>query len=261
MIKTRIFIQIFPLIQLALIVAGWYMISISIMYSLIIFLFASLFLNFSLHITVHHFIHFGFRNEFSKMLLELFYSLLLGFPANLYRIQHLNHHRYNNKIGDVTSTWKKSGNKIVAKNRFLYSFFWFIQKPNPDFISEAKASGDLKKTHQVKLLIEILSIFIMYLFLFLYNELFALFFLLHIYTGWCFIAMTNFGQHLPISYETPIAYSYKPNWYNRLFFNNGLHFEHHSEPAKNYSELKLKNEHLIRQPHLFAGLMTNKNEK
>lgn len=261
MTRTRLLIQIFPIIQLALIVTGWYMISVSILLSLIVFLIAALFLNFSLHITVHHFIHFGYRNEFLKMLVELLYTILLGFPTNLYRLQHYNHHRHNNKIGDVTSTWKKSGQQIVAKNRFLYSFFWFVQKPNPYFISEAKEKGDLSKIHQIKILVEILSILGVYLFFFLYSPLFALHYLGHVYLGWCFIALTNYGQHLPITYDTPIAYTYKSKWYNRLFFNNGLHFEHHFEPSKNYAALELKNENLIHQPHLFAGLSTNKIKK
>jgi fatty acid desaturase len=254
----RIALHIFPVIQLSLFVVGVFFFWEKPIISVICLLGSALFLNFSLHITIHHFVHFKFKNKIVNTILELCYSLTLALPFNFYRVQHFNHHRYNNLIGDSTSTWKQENDKVYPKNFFAYSFLWMFKPPNSKIFKEAMQKGDMNMTHMLKMRIELLIIIFAYAFLLWLNPIAALAYLLVFYLGWSFIAITNYGQHLPIEYGDTLAYSYDKRIYNRLFFNNGLHFEHHENPSLNYPKLKNHAKVKLRLPHLLIHLLSRK---
>ena len=256
----RIALHIFPLIQVSLFVAAILFFFENPVISIICLTGSALFLNFSLHITIHHFVHFKLKYEIMNTILGFIYSLTLGIPFNLYRIQHYNHHRYNNLIGDFTSTWKKKNDVIKAKNFFSYSFLWMLNPPNSRMFKEASEKGDLTKKQLLKMRIELLLIILTYIFLIWLNPIAAAAYLVVFYLGWTFISITNYGQHLPLKYNDTIAYSYDKPFYNNLFFNNGLHFEHHENPSLNYSSLKSHSKFKIRLPHLLIHLLSRKTQ-
>jgi fatty acid desaturase len=255
----RIALHIFPLIEVILIALAGYFMTSHLILSIALLFCAALFLNFSLHITIHHFVHFKSKFEWVNWLLSFVYSILLALPFDFYRIQHFNHHRYNNLKGDVTSTWTEKKGKNVPKNFFKYAFFWFLTKPTSSFMKEAVEKGDLNKYGKLKIRIQLLIILATYITLFLINPLFTLYYGALFYLGWSFIAITNYGQHLPINYGETVGYTYHPKAYNFLFFNNGLHYEHHHDPGLNYDELTFQKKATIRFPHLLAGLFTKTN--
>jgi fatty acid desaturase len=256
----RIALHIFPLIQLILFVVAVIFFFVNPFLSMICLIGSALFLNFSLHITIHHFVHFKLKNEMINSILGFIYSLMLGLPFNFYRIQHFNHHRYNNLIGDSTSTWKKKNDQIYPKNFFIYSFLWMFTPPNSRMFAEATEKGDLTKKQFLKMRLELLIIILTYGFLIWIIPIAAAAYLVVFYLGWSFIAITNYGQHLPLKYNETIAYSYDKPFYNNLFFNNGLHFEHHENPSLNYSSLKSHSKFRIRLPHLLIHILSRKTQ-
>ena len=257
----RIKLHIFPLILFASFVAAIVLLNINWIGSIAFLLIAALFMNFSLHITVHHFVHFKFQEKWINVFFELFYTIILGLPFSFYKMQHFNHHRYNNLIGDFTSTWKRKDKEIVPRKFFGYCFFWFLNSRAKDAIHQAKEEGDLTQKGLSKIRLESILLLLVYAVLILLNPWYAIAYVTLIYVGWCLIAMTNYGQHLPMVYDSTIAYSYHKKTYNWLLFNNGLHFEHHYNPRIDYPDLKAGEKSGISWPHLLISFLHDKNDE
>ncbi len=255
MLKFKI--HIFLLIEIFFFILSLYLFRINLWGSFALLILSALFLNFSLHITIHHFVHFNLKSKALNFVLSLLYTICLVFPYNIYKLQHINHHRYNNNINDITSTWKLKNNQLVPKNWFRYCFLWLFITPTKSFWKEAKEK-DFAPNEMTLIKVELLILFSIYLLLFLINPFFVIWYALLFYFGWTFISITNYGQHLPIIKHTPTAFTFNNKIYNLLFFNNGLHLEHHNNAHLDYNELtpKMKNEILI--PHLIAGLINLK---
>ena len=256
MYKTRL--HIFPLLQAACFISALILLDSNLLLSLL-FLFASaLFLNFSLHITIHHFVHFRLKAKTINTILEFVYTILLALPYSFYRMQHYNHHRYDNRIGDMTSTWEKKNDEITPKSFFNYSFFWFLNGSLKTALAIASRDGDINNKEKRKIRHQIFAILSVYGLLMWLNLWYGLAYLSLFYVGWSFISITNYGQHLPIKYDSTDAYSYPNKLYNGVFFNNGLHLEHHLEPHLDYPELKSKNDSKITWPHLLIAFFRKK---
>lgn len=251
-------LHIYLLIEVLAFIAAIMLFPDHFVWSIILLLLSALFLNFSLHITVHHFLHFTPKNRIAKTTLELLYSVILVLPYNFYRLQHFNHHRHNNLIGDFTSTWKKKGDTIVSKSFFSYSFLWLFTIPTGQLSVKGLQHGDIEKSHLLKMKRELALIVIVFTMLLWLSPIACLAYTILFYLGWSFVAMTNYGQHLPISYNDTLAYTYPKKWYNTLFFNNGLHYEHHENPGLDYPKLELKFKSLIRLPHLIIPILQRK---
>ena len=82
---------------------------------------------------------------------------------------------------------------------------------------------------------------------------FAVLYAVMVYVGWALVSVHNYGQHPP---HTPAAIpSFSSRWYNRLFFNNGLHYEHHAEQSRPWHELEADSRApQIHQSHLLSPL-------
>jgi len=254
----KVVLHIFPLLQATCFVSALILLDSNIILALILLFFSALFLNFSLHITIHHFVHFRSKTKIINVILEFTYSILLALPYSFYRMQHHNHHRYDNLIGDMTSTWEKKNDMISAKSFFKYSFFWFLNGSLKTAMDRATDDGDLSNTGKIKMRIQFFTILVIYGVLIWLNPWFGLAYLSMFYVGWSLIVITNYGQHLPIKYGSTEAYSYSNPLYNGMFFNNGLHLEHHLEPHLNYPELKSKNQSKKKWPHLLIAFFRKK---
>lgn len=261
MLKVKL--HIFPLLELGLLVGAFVLWDKSYLLSAVCVLGAALFLNFTLHITVHHFVHFKTKIKWLNELLPFIYSVLLALPYDFYRLQHYNHHRYNNLKGDVTSTWEEKNGTLTPKPFFRYAFLWFLVKPSPHFMTEAAQYGDLEKNGKLKMRLQFGAILGIYAALLYFNPFFALYYAALFYFGWTFIAITNYGQHLPVNYGQEVGHTFKEKRYNKIFFNNGLHYEHHTNPGLDYPELEFGQKATIRLPHILAGffIKINRSEK
>jgi fatty acid desaturase len=82
----------------------------------------------------------------------------------------------------------------------------------------------------------------------------AIAYMTHIYFGWVLISSHNYSQHPPVSGHVSLSTSFKSRAFNQLFFNNGLHFEHHSAPGIPHNQLcALKEAPTVRLPHFAAA--------
>lgn len=180
---------------------------------------------------------------------------LLGVAFHGYRISHWNHHRYNNGLEDFTSTWKEENGDPTPKNLFVYCVSWpegFIYAPS--LFEKSFSDGDASQRDLWWGRAETLFLFAWLAFLYWLSPMALILYVALIYVGWVLISLHNFGQHLPTNYEAPLrTTSYNAIWYNRLFFNNGLHYEHHRRPGVPIAALLPEdNGESVSAPHLLA---------
>lgn len=200
---------------------------------------AAIMLSFSLHITYHYHVHHKPENKALDRFIDYMITGLLGISFQNYQIQHFMHHKYDNKKGDITSTFVFEGETKKPIPLYSYTFFWFLglRKYRP-FLKKAKIDGFLNPRVANKMNYEHVLNFLVIVILFVIDWKYGVLFGIMIYVGWFFIALHNYGQHLPEDKEIAKGYSYYGKWYNLLFMNNGLHYEHHDKPMIHYWDLK-----------------------
>lgn len=206
---------------------------------------AALAMNFSLHISYHYKVHHPSKKFLTEVILGLFISLLLGMPYRYYQFTHWNHHKHNNSIDDFSSTWNLNHGEYLKRNFWIYSIFWWYS-PKYSLIKQIEiGTQDGYFTPQSKKLfvLEVMvNSFVLGLLVFYHWQLLIVYYSI-IYLGWVFIAAHNYGQHLPDVYLKRKGFDFLNSLYNKIFLNNGLHEEHHEEPAKEYWDLKPTDAH------------------
>jgi fatty acid desaturase len=189
----------------------------------------------------HNFIHHPF---FTSQILNSFFSILntliLGIPQSLYRIHHLNHHRFNNHPEkDESSTYRygKDGNE---ENIFAYSFLGIFRT---DLVALYKVASKYSSLVHIELL-SLLSFITLLVF---NNWMLALGYVFVIYLlGQVFALWENYCEHHLANYNDRKRDSvscYNP-LYNILWFNNGYHQEHHFSPQVHWTEISTITEKL-----------------
>lgn len=230
----------YPCIQILLFFVGSYFVLIGnfMMAGLSIGL-ASLFLSFSLHITYHYHVHHKPKSKTLDTLINHVISLLLGLPFQFYQIQHFVHHKYDNSLEDFTTTYKLENGRRIGKSVWKYSLLWFLQiQGRSSFVKQTTKLGFMNPKVRMKMRLEGLLTLLILIVTAWYEIKLVIGYVLMIYLGWTFIALHNYGQHLPEDRADKIGYSYYGRIYNKLFLNNGLHFEHHEKPGIKYWDLQ-----------------------
>lgn len=256
MIRSIIFMALFPLLEMSLFIKGYFVIDESPVLALVFVFLAGVAMCFSLHITYHAHVHFKTKSKFINRIIDFLYSILTGLPFHFYYLLHTNHHVYDNEVEDYTTTIKRENGKIVAKNILLYTIFWFKGSRRPmQMMKLGINEGYFTEEQRKKTRIEFLVIVLFEVLLgFFHWQLLVLYFAL-IYFGWLFISLHNYGQHLPNKKGIDIGNSYYNRLYNFIFVNNGLHYEHHKYPVKVYWELEQEKDKNLNNklPHLLDG--------
>ncbi len=238
--KTKYYLNllVYPALQILFLALAMYFVKTNWMLALIMVVLSAIFMSFSLHITYHHHVHFKPKSARLQRLLDFVITAILGLPFHFYQFQHLNHHTYNNEVEDVTSTYQRIGESTRPRGFFAYNFLWFLNLGNlKNHISKAIQDGYFSESDSRKMRQESWVNLIVIVGLLLIGWQYALLFGIVFYLGWSMIALQNYGQHLPTS-KHQIAFSYYGDFYNSIFMNNGLHYEHHLFPGQNYWELK-----------------------
>jgi fatty acid desaturase len=176
-------------------------------------------------------------------------SIFYGYPTFAWVPTHnLNHHKFVNKAGDATITWRHTNkhNALVAATYFFVSS-WYQSEPIKDYIQKAKEKNpDLYRTIMgqyfffVGTHLALLSLaialhgwrvgFLVWGMMFLIPALFAL---------WT-IMFFNYVQHVhtdPWS-DHDHSRSFVSPLLNFLLFNNGLHSAHHEMAGAHWSTLR-----------------------
>jgi fatty acid desaturase len=260
--SPRYTLLLYPFSEVVFLGLGIYWIEKNLVLALVCLVLAALALNFSLHISIHYFVHFKTKVPGLDWFLELLSSLLIGLSFQYYQMSHWNHHRYDNTLGDFTSTWKEGAQGPEPRNIGLYALLWPLNSLRlPQQKAQAMREGYFNRDKNRRMRLEMLVLLAFIGGLFWLNPLWGLGYCLMVYLGWVFISWQNYGQHVPKQYGQPTAYSYYHRLYNKLFLNNGWHLEHHMQPQRRYWDLKpLKTEAAITQPHLVEGFYTAKEK-
>ena len=263
----KIQLGIFPFMEILCSILGLIYLKYSIFFSVITIVLAAFCLNFSLHITYHYQVHFKLKIGIFDHAIEIFYSLLMGIPFQYYQMSHWNHHKYNNNLEDFTTTWKLRDKQLRPINILHYSLFWPLG--SLQFLKQLKQSKKekiIRNKGVVRMMIEELFILLFSLVLFKINVAYLLMYVFMIYLGWVFIALHNYGQHVPMHYGKQKGYSYYNKIYNSLFVLNGFHMEHHNNPNIRYWLLEKDDKsEVVTHAHLIAGFFfehkANENEQ
>ena len=245
-------LAIFPVLEAVFFIASALALQHSIWLALFFLLLASLNLSFAIHIFFHECVHA--KSDYSN-LFKWPASILLGLPFDGYRVHHYNHHSFENSEHDFSTTWIWENGAARPRSAWSYTFGWPRQlvrsvKCLTPFGGTPDAANRIKQRipsqKKALLLNFIILLLIGWEYLLLYIAL--------IYFGWAFTSLHNYGQHPPI--EKIDVSTYASAWYNQLFFNNGLHWEHHHFPTLSWQEIRLHPDSpRIMQPHIIHPLM------
>jgi fatty acid desaturase len=253
---TQVRLLLFPALQLTLFILSIQLLQERPVLAALALLASSFAMSLTLHITIHEQVH---QTLFFKQLNPLIHgvaSVFIGAPFAGYKWHHWNHHRHNNGPCDYSSTWTESPDGLTPKGRISYSLGWPMtlaraQKSMGKEIALGEVPDEiLKEISWQKILT---PAFILALWLFGAPVL-AIAYMTHIYFGWVLISSHNYSQHPPVSGHVSLSTSFKSRAFNQLFFNNGLHFEHHSAPGIPHNQLcALKEAPTVRLPHFAAA--------
>lgn len=244
-------LAVFPLLEVSFFIAS--LLVGNIFLSIALVLVAGVFLSFSIHVFFHECVHA--KPAYSTPV-NIINSLILGLPFDGYRVHHFNHHCYENSLKDFSTTWFLNNGIKTGFSYLRYSLGWVrqlqtaINEPEPF----DEKFGSVKEIKQ-RIPIQKMAILFLLIALAFIGWKYVVLYLLLIYSGWAFSALHNYGQHPPIESE-PIC-TYPNNTYNLLFYNNGLHSEHHKKPWLAWDSLELDNNSIkINKPHLINPFFT-----
>jgi len=229
-------LAIFPMIECLLFVCACFFIDTKPLVSIILVFLAAFVLSFSVHIFFHECIHYS-TDKPLNIFFQWMASLLIGLPFDGYRVHHYNHHQYDNHEGDFSSTFQFIQNEQKPYRLWSYILGWprqlvrcgiylrNIQDDKCEWLQSIKARMPAQRSF----------ILIGVTFLALLSWKYAIMYISLVYIGWAFISLQNYGQHHPsLNGE---ASTLSSTIYNKLFFNNGLHWEHHAQPNLPWNEL------------------------
>jgi fatty acid desaturase len=192
----------------------------------------------------HNFIHNPFfRSRRLNGAFSLFNSLLLGGPQTMYRLHHLNHHKYNNDAPDprtgttrdISSTWRFSRRPGFEESFLSYSLLGYFRMDFGLLLEEAR-----KKHLTRKVYVELAAVLALVMILGWLNPLGLLCFYLPVwYLGTAAAQAENYLEHhgaQPGDRRTDSVSCYG-TLYNLLRFNHGYHQEHHYRPQMHWTRV------------------------
>jgi fatty acid desaturase len=184
----------------------------------------------------HNFIYLPFfKSQKLNQMFSVLNSIGIGLPQSMYRVHHLNHHRYtNHPTKDESSTWRY-GKNGKEENFITYSLFGMFRT---GMTSLAKTS--LKQSNLFYFELAALALFMTVL-LVINWKLFLLVILPSYLGGQVFALLENYCEHYrsnPHDTKRDSVSCYNPV-YNFIWFNNGYHQEHHFRPNVHWREIPL----------------------
>lgn len=182
----------------------------------------------------HNFIHLPFfKNQVLNTCFSVLNSLALGVPQSVYRLHHLNHHRYNNDPElDQSSTWRygKGG-----KEEWIISYA-LLGLVRTDLVGLYRQAAERSRLVHA----EVLALLLFVGLLAFIQPWAAVLTLLPTYAlGQVFALWENYCEHhraIPSDRWRDSVSCYNPV-YNFCFFNNGYHQEHHLRPQVHWTQI------------------------
>ena len=192
----------------------------------------------------------SFLNHFTDNWITLFY----GFPAFAWTPTHnKNHHKFNNREGDFTITYRFSeANNIFTLLSYPSISSYFQQSP---VMNHLKGLYRTKRDKWWLAIIQYLALGLFIVIALLIDWRKALLFIVVPQQVALFVIMIfNYVQHVHADEESHYNHSRNfTSWFtNFMMFNNGYHTAHHNKASVHWSQLPAahaKIAHLI-EPHL-----------
>jgi fatty acid desaturase len=194
------------------------------------------------NVVMHNFIHTPF---FKSARLNRAYELLCGIPVlatfTESKNQHLTHHRYaNDKIDQQTGTTKDPTSTYRYGTNGAHEAFlsYICLGPFRELVESSDQQTTKRDTAKIRW--EMSVIIATLLTLFWFNYKFALLYLLIVYVSLALILAENYFEHYGATpgHRLLNSVSCYGVFYNRIWFNNGYHQEHHFKPAIHWTRLK-----------------------
>jgi fatty acid desaturase len=226
--------------------------------ALALLLVAALALSLAVHVFFHECIHFSTGRPLPRAFTWLA-STAMGLPFDGYRIHHYNHHRHDNGAADFSSTWRFDGSAREPRAAWSYALSWPRQSIAAGMYvrKHAREPSESNWTAEIatRMPAQRWVLLIVLAALALASWPYAIMYVALVYLGWTAVALHNYGQHPPCSPAGGDATTWDQPLYNRLVFNNGLHWEHHARPDLAWNELTADGRSpRIRLPHLLQPL-------
>jgi fatty acid desaturase len=193
----------------------------------------------------HNFIHKPFfRSRVHNRVFAVVNTLGLGAPQSLYRVHHLNHHRYGNdrkdpdthQTKDRSSIYRFSNDPERPEPLLSYAVLGPMRMGLGELLEEAKR---LRLAGQI--LVETVALVALVAALFAVDWRGALLFFLPVwYLGQVAAYAENYLEHnhaIPGSTRTDSVSCYGA-LYNLVWFNNGYHQEHHFRPQVHWLDIE-----------------------
>lgn len=230
----------FPAAEVGFMALAWILFRRSLWGSAACVIMAAVALSYSLHIVFHEVVHRKyFRHPLSKMLGESAISILLGTPFNEYRQSHWRHHRHTNLLQDTTSTWASTPNGPKPRHFWSYSLGWPAMMPTSIMaLVRERREGRISNVIMAKVIFEGSLLIALHIGLAYFATTLWCIYTATIYLGYVGIAAINYMQHPPVDYGSGYTSSIYRHAYNRILYNNGLHFEHHDRIQEPVIELR-----------------------
>jgi fatty acid desaturase len=198
----------------------------------------------------HNFIH---NPYFTSPALNRAFSWLLsvtmGFSQQFYDLVHHRHHQGNSDRpgpdGD-TVDWLsiyRHGVDGEPESPWTYTFFGLFRDDPKLIFNEIKRRNPFNAWWGV---FEIASWVALVALGFLVNWKFMLFYFPCYYIGHCLSYLNGYYLHYGGNPDVPIAWGVSSyhKWYNRLWFNNGYHAEHHFRPRHHWTQMRQLHEQI-----------------
>lgn len=194
-----------------------------------------------------------FENKTLNTLFSYWISIIYGFPTFAWIPTHnLNHHKFVNKPGDATITWRftNSHNYLVAASYFFVSSF-YQSGPIKEFLAKAKEKNPERywiymSQYAVVVLahLGLLALAISLHGLKLGLTVYAFTMLLPAIVSLWTVMTFNYDQH--VHTDPWSKYNHSRNFVspllNFLLFNNGYHTVHHENAGRHWSLARAEHE-------------------
>lgn len=215
----------------------------------------SLYLAITVAVIAHNHNHVPmWKSSFLNHVTDNWITLFYGFPAFAWTPTHnKNHHKFNNRQGDFTITYRFSeANNILTLLSYPSISSYFQQSPVMNHL-RGLYKDKRNKFYLALTQYLVLGLFIIIALLLDWRK--ALFFIIIPQQVALFVIMIfNYIQHVHADEESPYNHSrnFTSGFTNFMMFNNGYHTAHHNKASVHWSQLPAAHKklaHLI-APHL-----------
>jgi len=192
----------------------------------------------------HSFIHHPFfAVPWLNRAFSVVSSLALQAPQTLYRVHHLDHHRYNNDrpdpetglTGDGSSTYRYSRREGREENLLSYALIGPLRVDYKYLWARSRKHGDAVLT-----CVEATALCAYFVLLAIFNWRGLLWFFVPVwYLGQAFALAHNYAEHHGAQPDNRLCDSVScyGRLYNLFWFNEGYHQEHHYRPQVHWTRL------------------------